>query len=175
MAPLPSGTASADAIDPRRSSASFLVTLRMRGPAEGRLPGVSGDLQGSAATGWRVHVRLDAQGLRFHGPRWMERATRSPAFLSVDRYPSIRFESAAFDDARLRDGGALHGELTLRGRRRAVDFELLPSACPRPGLDCDIRVQGAVDRRDFGMATHRTLVLDRVELRIRVRLRGAPP
>jgi polyisoprenoid-binding protein YceI len=162
-------------IDPRRSSARFLVTLRLRGPAEGRLPGVTGRLLGSAATGWRVRVRLDAQGLRFDGPRWMERSTRSPAFLAVDRYPAIRFDSEPFDDATLHAGGVLRGQLTLRGHRRPVVFDLLPSTCAHPGRDCDIRVQGAVSRRDFGMVAHRTMVLDTVELHIRVRLAGGRP
>jgi polyisoprenoid-binding protein YceI len=163
------------AIDARRSSAGFLVTVRMRGPAEGRIPGVSGALHGSAATGWRVDVRLDAKGLRFAGPQWMERATRSPAFLAVDRYPSIRFASARFDDALLHSGGVLAGELTLRGQQHPVAFTLLPPGCARPGRDCDIRVEGAVSRRAFGMTAHRAMVLDRVDLHIRVRLRGTPP
>jgi polyisoprenoid-binding protein YceI len=159
-------------IDPRRSSARGVVTLRLRGAVEGRLPGVSGMLLGSPAAGWRVQVRLDAQGIRFDGPRWMERSTRSPAFLAVDRYPAIRFDSEAFDDATLHAGGVLRGQLTLRGRRRPVAFDLLPATCARPGRDCDIRVQGGVSRHDFGMVAHRTMVLDRVELRIQVRLRG---
>ena len=163
--------ASAHAIDGRRSSADFVVSLRLRGAVAGRIAGVDGGLQGSAGTGWRVQVRLDAQGLRFDGPRWMERTTRSSSFLAVDRYPSIRFESDVFDDATLHAGGPLHGQLLLRGLRRPVSFALLPSDCARPGLDCDIRVQGSVSRREFGMSAYRALVADRVDLHIRVRLR----
>lgn len=160
------------AIDGRHSSAEFVVTLRMRGAVTGRIPGVAGALQGDAATGWRVQVRLDAQGLRFDGPRWMERTTRSASFLAVDRYPSIRFDSDAFDDATLHAGGPLRGQLTLRGLRRPVSFALLPSDCARPGLDCDIRVEGSVSRHEFGMSAYRMLVADAVALRIRVRLRA---
>ena len=163
--------ASAHAIDGRHSSAEFGVTLRLRGAVAGRIPGVAGGLQGSPAAGWRVQVRLDAQGLRFDGPRWMERTTRSSSFLAVDRYPSIRFESDGFNDATLHAGGPLHGQLMLRGLRRPVSFALLPSECARPGLDCDIRVQGSVSRREFGMSAYRALVADRVDLQIRVRLR----
>ncbi len=159
------------AIDGRHSSASFVVTLRLRGGVAGRIAGVAGALEGSAGTGWRVQVRMDALGLRFDGPRWMERTTRSASFLAVDRYPSIRFESDAFDDATLYAGGALHGQLTLRGLRRPVSFALLPSDCARPGLDCDIRVDGSLSRREFGMTAYRALVADDVALRIRVRLR----
>lgn len=165
----------ARAIDGHHSSAEFVVNLRMRGASAGRIAGVAGGLEGSAAGGWRVQVRLDAKGLRFDGPRWMERTTRSATFLAVDRYPSIRFESDAFDDAVLHRGGPLQGQLTLRGLRRPVSFSLLPSDCARPGLDCDIRVQGSVSRRDFGMSAYRAFVADDVELRIRVRLRAAGP
>jgi polyisoprenoid-binding protein YceI len=136
---------------------------------------VRGTLRGSAATGWRVDVRLDAKGLRFPGPQWMERATRSASFLAVDRYPSIRFASETFDDALLRSGGELAGELTLRGQRHPVAFTMLPPGCARPGRDCDIRVEGAISRRAFGMTAHRAIVLDRVDLRIRARLQGPRP
>jgi polyisoprenoid-binding protein YceI len=164
----------AHAIDGRRSSAAFVVTVRLRGVVAGRMAGVTGALAGNAATGWQVQVRLDAKGLRFDGPHWMERTTRSSTFLAVDRYPSIRFESDAFDDAVLRHGGPLRGQLTLRGLRRPVSFALLPSDCARPGFDCDIRVQGSVSRREFGMSAYRAMVADPVELRIRVRLRPGP-
>lgn len=143
----------------------------MRGPAQGHIPGVTGQLAGNREAGWRVQARLDAQGLHFDGPHWMERTTRSPSFLAVDRYPSIRFESERFDDALLRSGGPLHGELTLRGLRRPVSFVLLPSTCARPGMDCDIRVEGSLSRREFGMTAYRMLVDDTVELGLRVRLR----
>jgi len=163
--------ASAHAIDGRHSSAEFGVTLRLRGAVAGRIPGVAGGLQGSPAAGWRVQVRLDAQGLRFDGPRWMERTTRSSSFLAVDRYPSIRFESDVFNDATLHAGGPLHGQLMLRGLRRPVSFALLRSDCARPGIDCDIRVQGSVSRREFGMTAYRAMVADPVKLHLRVRLR----
>jgi polyisoprenoid-binding protein YceI len=163
------------AIDGQRSQAHFIVRLRFRGAVVGRMGGVAGQLRGDAVGGWSVAVRMDAGSLRMEGPRWMERATRSPAFLAVDRYPAIRFESAPFDDAVLRGGGPVQGELLLRGLRRPVSFQLLPSECARPGRDCDIRVQGSLSRRDFGMSAHRAMVDDRVELQLRVRLHADEP
>ncbi len=172
-AALPTPAATGVAFDGRRSSAVFGVSLRMRGLVQGHIPGVAGQLAGSRAAGWQVQARLDAQGLHFDGPHWMERTTRSSSFLAVDRYPSIRFDSDRFDDALLRSGGPLHGELTLRGLRRPVSFVLLPSSCARPGTDCDIRVQGSLSRREFGMTAYRMLADDTVELGLRVRLRGS--
>jgi polyisoprenoid-binding protein YceI len=163
------------AIDGRHSNASFVVHLRMRKPAEGQLTGVSGQLAGTPAAGWRVKVRVDGRSLRLPGPRWMERVTRSDSFLAVNRYPSIRFESAVFSDQALRGGGPIDGELSLRGLTQPVSFLLLPSQCDRPGRDCDIHVQGSISRKAFGMTAYRAMVSDEVEFRFRVRLRQEKP
>jgi polyisoprenoid-binding protein YceI len=170
--PLPP-TAIAIAIDPRRSSAVFRVQLRARSrEVEGRLVAPRGELSGSPQAGWTVRVRVDGRSLRVDGPPWMERATRSDAFLAVHRHPAIAFASARFDDAVLHAGGQLPGELTLRGLTRPVSLRLLPSECARPGQDCDIHVQGQLSRKDFGMTAYRTFLRDGVDVRFRVRLRG---
>ena len=170
----PDSEAMTHAVDTRASSALFLVRLRGR-TVEGRMPPPSGELTGSAATGWVVRVEADGRGLRVEGPRWMERVTRSDAFLAVNRYPRIRFESAAFADGVLHQGGAIAGHLTLRGLRRPVSFLLLPSACARPGLDCELQVHGRVSRKAFGMSAYRVLVRDEVDVRFRMRLHEAAP
>ena len=139
------------AIDGSHSSATFSVHMRLRKPAEGRIAGVSGQLAGSPKAGWRVTVEMDGRTLHVAGARWMERVTRSDSFLAVNRYPSIRFASAAVSDQVLRTGGPLEGELTLRGLRRPVSFLLLPSECDQPGRECDIQVQGSISRQAFGM------------------------
>ena len=163
------------AIDTPRSGAVFRVRLRARQRlVEGHLTAPRGELSGSPQAGWTVTVRVDGRRLQVEGPRWMERATRSDPFLAVDRYPSIRFASARFDDHVLHAGGKLPGQLTLRGLRRPVSLRLLPSECARPGQDCDIHVQGELSRKDFGMTAYRALLRDAVEVRFRVRLRAEP-
>lgn len=162
------------AFDEHHSGASFIVHMRMGGPIEGRIGSADGQLAGSAAEGWKVRVKLDGRALRVDGPRWMERVTRSDVFLAVNRYPVIRFESEAFADALLRGGGELPGRLSLRGLVQPVSFQLLPSACDRPGLACDINVQGRLSRQAFGMTAYRALLKDPVEVRFRVRLRPEP-
>ena len=174
-APAPA-TPQSFAIDARRSGAVFLVQMRPRDrEVEGRLSAPRGELTGSSQSGWQVKVRVDGRGLRVEGPRWMERTTRSDAFMAVERYPAIRFTSAQFDDQVLHDGGELPGELTLRGLTRPVSLRLLPSECARPGQDCDIHVQGQLSRKDFGMTAYRAFVRDAVEVRFRVRLRTPAP
>ena len=159
------------AFDAQHSAAVFLVQMRMGSQIEGRIGSANGELAGTPAGGWKVRVKLDGRALRVDGPRWMERVTRSDSFLAVNRYPVIRFESDAFDDALLRGGGALPGRLSLRGLVQPVSFQLLPSTCDRPGLACDINVQGRLSRQAFGMTAYRALLKDPVEVRFRVRLR----
>ena len=163
------------AIDARRSDALFRVQLRAHPrQVEGRLGAPRGELRGSAEAGWTVQVKVDGRSLRVEGPRWMERVTRSNAFLAVDRYPAIGFASANFDDHVLHAGGQLPGQLTLRGLTRPVSLRLLPSECARPGQDCEIHVQGQLSRKEFGMTAYRALLRDGVEVHFRVRLRAQP-
>ena len=157
-------------IDGGRSAARFLVRLRIGMRAEGRIDKVSGELRGDAATGWQVLVVADGRSLAVKGPRWMEKATRSAQFLAVDTHPEIRFESDRFSDRLLHAGGRVRGRLGLRGLTRPVSFRLLPSACARPGRDCDLQVNGTINRKQFGMTSHPVSVRDDVELHMRVRL-----
>ena len=165
-------------IDGSRSEARFLVHLRFRMRTRGTIPKVSGEMVGDAQAGWQVLVVADGRALVVKGPKWMERSTRSPDFLAVDQHPDIRFQSERFSDQLLREGGSITGQLTLRGLTRPVSFSLLPSACAHPGRDCDLQVQGTINRKEFGMTAYPFSVKDDVELHMRVRLlapAGASP
>jgi polyisoprenoid-binding protein YceI len=164
-----------NAVDGRRSSARFIVHMRVPMRAEAELSKVSGLLRGASATGWEVLVKVDGRSLRFDGPVWMDKITRSDSFLAVDRYPAIGFDSDVFSDAVLHGGGPLHGKLTLRGMTRPISFELQPATCAQPGRDCDILVHGSISRKAFGMNAYRAMVKDNVDFHIRVRLRPATP
>jgi len=161
--------------DAARSSAEFVVRLRLRMRAQGRIGQVAGELVGDPAHGWSVSVDADGRGLKVAGPRWMERSTRSDEFLAVDSHPDIRFRSERFSDRLLHAGGRVRGQLTLRGLTRPVSLRLLPSACAQPGRDCDLRVNGIISRTAFGMTAHPFSVKDDVELRLRVRLQARSP
>jgi polyisoprenoid-binding protein YceI len=160
-------------IDGTRSEARFVVYLRIGLRTQGRIPKVSGEMAGDVASGWRVLVVADGRSLVVKGPKWMDRSTRSSDFLDVDAHPEIRFHSEPISDHVLREGGPIRGQLTLRGLTRAVSFRLLPSACAHPGRDCDLQVNGTINRKDFGMTAHPVSVKDGVELHMRVRLHAA--
>jgi polyisoprenoid-binding protein YceI len=159
-------------IDATRSEAVFIVALRLGLRTQGRIPKLEGEMSGDARRGWQVLALADGRSLLVRGPRWIDRATRSPDFLDLDAHPQIRFHSSSFSDRVLRTGGSIDGQLTLRGLTRPVSFRLLPSACAHPGRDCDLQVNGTINRKDFGMTAHPVSVRDDVELRMRIRLLG---
>jgi polyisoprenoid-binding protein YceI len=157
-------------IDGAHSEARFVVSLRIGMRTQGVIPKVSGEMTGNEKDGWQVLVLADGNSLVVKGPKWMERSTRSPEFLDVDAHPEIRFHSETFSDRLLHAGGRIRGKLTLRGLTRSVSFRLLPSACANPGRDCDMQVNGIINRKDFGMTAHPISVRDDVQLNMRVRL-----
>jgi polyisoprenoid-binding protein YceI len=128
----------------------------------------------------RVDARIDVANVRM-GSRSYEEWVKSDEFFDASAYPQITFASAPFPRARLRAGGDLPGELTVRGIRQPVRFDLQPSTCERPAFDCPIRVNGEIRRSMFGMGSHRGTLSDKVELDFMVyavppeRGAGVPP
>lgn len=162
-------------IDPATSDARFVVDVRLPIKAEGRFTDVEGELKPRRDGRCEVHVRLRADTVEYSGPEWMATLTRSPAFLDAETHPEVAFDSQAFPVAWLNEGGAIDGRLRLRGRERPVEFTLRPAECDTPGQACDIRVQGVVSRRDFGMQAYRFTVKDAVRFEFTIRLREAAP
>ena len=164
--------ATPEPIDPAGSRAGITVDLRVAGKVDGRFGRVEGELQPAGDGRWQVQARIDANALELDGPAWMQRSTRSPRFLDVERHPRIEFVSVPFARDLLRDGGELAGELSLRGRKRPVTFHVRPTECAAPGHDCPIRVHGIVSRRAFGMVSQRLWLRDEVGFDFQVRLRA---
>jgi polyisoprenoid-binding protein YceI len=159
--------------DPARSQARFKVRMRILPAATGHFLDVRGELQPDGER-QRVEVEVDGRKLRFAGPAWMAKVTRSADFLDVDAHPQIRVRSDAFAPDLLRAGGALRGELTLRGETKPVAFNVAPAPCAAPGRDCDIVVTGRISRQAFGMHAYRLTVRDAVDFEFQVRLKPEP-
>jgi polyisoprenoid-binding protein YceI len=170
---MPAKSVEREPFDPARSTAGITVDLRVAGEVDGRFGRIEGELEPAEGGLWRVQVRVDARELVLDGPGWMQRSTRSPRFLDVERHPRIIFVSLPFKRALLHDGGALAGDLDLRGRQKRVAFRLEPAACDQPGRDCPIRVRGSVSRREFGMTAQRLWLRDEVGFDFGVRLQPA--
>ena len=71
---------------------------------------------------------------------------------------------------RLREGGTIEGQATLRGVTRPIRFQLAPATCPAPGSACPLHAEGEVNRSLFGMDAHRVALGDRVRLSFSVML-----
>ena len=65
--------------------------------------------------------------------------------------------------------------MSIHGIVRTETFVLTPSACARPGLDCDVVAQGSVSRDDYGLDGWQFALRDQVRFNLRVRLRQGPP
>lgn len=111
----------------------------------------------------RVNARIDVANVRMNNSSY-EEWVKSDEFFDAVAHPQITFASEPFPRARLRMGGDLPGELTVRGIRQPVRFDLQPSTCERPAFDCPIRVNGEIHRSKFGMGSHRGTLSDKVEL-----------
>ena len=99
-----------------------------------------------------------------------EKWVKSAEFFDVDHHPQIFFDSNPFPLARLGGGGPLPGTLRMRGVSRPVEFNLKPSQCAQPAIDCAVVAKGIVRRSEFGMNTRRGALSDKVELNFSVRV-----
>lgn len=120
-----------------------------------------------------VAVLIDASSIDT-GVAERDAHLRSREFLSVERYPDIRFEGAG---VRARGRLGLEGALTVRGVTRPLRLDVA-----RSGRATDLfgnervafTARGHLDRRDFGLTWNRlleaggALVGDRVDVEIDV-------
>jgi polyisoprenoid-binding protein YceI len=151
-------------LDSPRSHADFKVKVLWLVGVSGRFGKVAGTVHVDAfRSQLRVDARIDVNSVDM-SKRAYEEWVKSPEFFDVAHHPQIEFSSTAFPRARLRTGGELTGELTVRGIRQLVRFELLPSECSEPAYACPIRVEGAIRRSAFGMGSHSGTLGDKVEL-----------
>lgn len=151
-------------LDATRSEVGFRVKVLWLLGVRGHF----GDIDGSVRLDpfrneLRVDARIGVASVRMSSTSY-EEWVKSPEFFDAAAHPQIEFSSEPFPRARLRAGGELPGELTVRGVRQPVRFDLQPAECDRPAYDCPIRVNGAIRRSTFGMGSHRGTLADKVEL-----------
>ncbi len=148
-------------LDPARSRIDFelaaLGVVRLHGTFEHFRSQIQPD-----PDGYRIHLIIDADSLSMAQSRYQSWA-RSAEFFHVKQHPEIRFLSAPVARVPIRSGD-LDGELTLRGITRPVRFRIEPMDCPPDSDDCVVRVQGDIDRREFGMRSRRLTLSNQVRL-----------
>lgn len=155
-------------LDATRSEVGFKVKVMWLLGVNGRFGKVEGTVRTDPFRNrLSVDARIDVASVSM-GRRSYEDWVKSEEFFDAARHPQILFESEPFPRARLKSGGELRGDLTMRGVRQPVTFDLRPAECDRPAYDCPIRVEGEVKRSRFGMGSHRGTLADSVDLEFSV-------
>jgi polyisoprenoid-binding protein YceI len=156
-------------LDPA-SRFDFVLTTRWGQALQGRFGPGTGEVEQLPDGRRQVRLRIDARTIEIvDHPRYTA-ITRGPRFFDVARYPDLQFLSDPYPSQLLRDGGALHGLLRIHGVQRRARFQLQPSACDRPGRDCDIVASGSVRRGDFDLDGWRVALREEVRFDLRVRI-----
>lgn len=162
-------------VDGDRSSAHFAIRLVWLAQIEGAFSTLSGhvDIDKSRQL-VRVDAHIEADSVSMQRSS-VEVWIKSAEFFNVANYPDINFLSDWFPLAQLREGGELHGTLTLRGISKPVVFAILPPSCNAPGYACALRTYATIKRSDFGMRSRRATLADKVELSLDIFLQAPSP
>lgn len=158
-------------VDAQASWAGFSLKTRWGQSLEGHFPVMQGEIV-PAGDRKRVQLRMSTQEVVVVGSPRYSRLTRGEGFFDADRHPQVVFVSDAYPASLVREGGRLAGEVTIRGITRREVFMVEPSACERPGIDCDVVATGVVYRGDYGMDRWSVALSDRVQLVLRLRTRS---
>jgi polyisoprenoid-binding protein YceI len=161
-------------INPARSDAEFGVRLLWLQTITGRFSQIAGEVKLDPNGMATVDARITTTSIEMHSAR-LRRWVLAPDFFDAEHYPTIHFLSQPITSGMLSTGGAMDGQLTLRGVTRPVHFELEPSHCSVAAEQtCIIEARGSVSRSAFGMNQHRTALSDQVQLGLLIALDHAP-
>lgn len=158
-------------IDAAQSRIGFTLKTRWGQVLDGRFPAHRGEVEVLADGRRRVRLTLSAREVEIVGHPNYSRLTRGRGFFEAERFPEVSFISQPYAERLTRDGGELAGNLRIRGVERREAFTIAPSACGRPGLDCDVVVSGNVRRSDYGIDRWSLAVADEVRFSLRIRTR----
>jgi polyisoprenoid-binding protein YceI len=137
--------------DSIHSAVGFAARHMVVSTFRGRVPRFEAVLTGEEGA-LRLEGTAPVADLEFADPTLHEHIM-SPEFLDQERHPVLRFASTSFEVDP--EGGVVaEGELTLRGVSRPVVLRGAlegPVQDPFGGSRAGLRLEGAFDRRDFGL------------------------
>lgn len=141
-------------IDPAHSAVEFGVKHMMFTTVKGRFSGVTGQVvtEGGDPTQGGVEVEIDASTIDTRDEKRDEHL-KSPDFLDVEKYPTMRFQST-----RVRDGAGdvfqLVGDLTIHGVSREVTLDATHNGSGTNPWGQEVAGYSAeveINRKDFGL------------------------
>lgn len=163
--------ASAAEVDTQHTRIGFNLKTRWGQSLRGRFPTYQGRIETLDDGRERVHLGMSARDIEIVGYPSYTAITRGDGFFDADRFPEIEFVSEPYDDALIRAGGKLAGQLRIRDVTRREVFLIEPSACERVAVDCDVVASGGVRRSDYGVDRWMFAVSDNVRFTLRLRVR----
>lgn len=168
--PLPVGAAIG--FDPDHTRFGFELRTRWGQRVAGTFPRHDGELVVLPDGRHQVRVRLATAAVEVAGSPRYTGIARGARFFDARHHPLVEFVSDPHPPALAQTGGPLRGQLTMRGVSRPETFVLQPSACARPGRDCDAVASGSVDRGDYALDDWRFALGDTVRFQLRLRLQA---
>jgi len=148
-------------IDPAHTVAEFKVKHMMIANVKGRFSKVSGvlTLDELDLTNSRVEATIEAASIETHNQQ-RDGHLKSPDFLDVEKFPSLRFLSTQIK--LVRDGEvSVEGDLTITGVTRKVTFDVEgptpPARDPWGNTRVAISASTKINRKDFGLTWNAAL------------------
>ncbi len=160
-------------LDPVHTRVMFTVEHAGFSHALGTVSGSTGRLQFDPDD-WstaRLEVSVPLQRLDLGDEKW-NRAVRASKLLDTERFPTATFVSTRIEPIDARHA-SVHGTLTLRGISKEVELAVTLNALKRHPLPPFRRTAGfsataTLNRADFGIDAWKSVIGDRVELRLEV-------
>lgn len=160
----------AQSFDPAHTGFGFELRTHWGQRVVGTFPRYQGEVIRLADGKRQVRIQWSAAAVEVAGSKSYTAMARGPGFFDAARYPLIEFVSEPLADTVLHAGGRLRGRLSMHGVARNETFALEPSACARPGLDCDVIAHGSVRRDDYALDGWQFALRNQVRFDLRVRL-----
>jgi len=157
-------------LDKLHTQLGFELSTRWGQTLEGQFPRYDGVVTVLPDGRHQVSLRMYTADMQIADHARYAQWARGSAFFDADKWPEVVFISHPYDMTVLRGGGQIAGELVIRGIRRPETLTVQPAACPRPALDCDVVLSGAVRRSDYQMDSLKLAINDRVVFLLRARL-----
>ena len=161
-------------LGPNGANITYLFTLN-GAQVKGTVPVARADLRidpanlAASTADVTADIRRARTGLIF-----ATEALKSATVLNAASFPMARFTSTRVrlgDGGRISDGATVEGDLTLRGVTRPVRFSATlfrkRGSAPDDLSALDVRLQGRINRRDFGATGYADLVEDSVGIDIK--------
>jgi polyisoprenoid-binding protein YceI len=148
-------------IDPAHTNVEFTVRHMMISNVKGQFQKTTGTItvNGNDPASAKIEATIDASSIDTRVDK-RDAHLKSPAFLDVDKYPTITFKSTKVEAAG-RGKWKVTGDLTLHGVTRAVLLDVEGSGAPitdpmgntRAGASATTKI----NRKDFGLTWNRPL------------------